>query len=314
MSKQTIKAAIDAQIKQNGRRYITGNIMNAILNLIVDGLGSEEELLLKQDKLIPGPGITIAEDGKTISSQGGGSDVEVIDSLDSDSASDALSARMGKTLRGMISSLPAQGRIFKEVAVDDDAEWGPVLAALPAGAYTFRQDGFDKYVIKTVTNTNTEGQGYYGFLYFDTEETGVVYAGAYDNGQLYDFSNLVSFQMLTSVREALEVAIGRKANSSDVYTKSQADARFLTQHQDISGKADKTYVDTELGKKVDKVSGKGLSSNDFTSQEKLKLAGLSNYDDTEIRGIITTLENDLDETNERLNDLYDDYLNASNLI
>ena len=35
--------------------------------------------------------------------------------------------------------------------------------------------------------------------------------------------------------------------------------------------------------KVDKVTGKGLSTNDYTTEEKTKLAGLKNYDDTEIR-------------------------------
>lgn len=34
---------------------------------------------------------------------------------------------------------------------------------------------------------------------------------------------------------------------------------------------------TAIQSKVDKVDGFGLSSNDFTSQEKTKLAGLSNY-------------------------------------
>lgn len=42
----------------------------------------------------------------------------------------------------------------------------------------------------------------------------------------------------------------------------------------IAGKADKTYVDTELAKKVDKVTGKGLSTNDFTDALKTKLDGI----------------------------------------
>lgn len=36
-------------------------------------------------------------------------------------------------------------------------------------------------------------------------------------------------------------------------------------------------IKTLLGGKVDKVEGKGLSSNDFTTEEKTKLAGLENY-------------------------------------
>lgn len=40
------------------------------------------------------------------------------------------------------------------------------------------------------------------------------------------------------------------------------DKGYLTEHQDISGK-------------VDKVSGKGLSTNDYTTAEKTKLAGIA---------------------------------------
>lgn len=40
--------------------------------------------------------------------------------------------------------------------------------------------------------------------------------------------------------------------------------------------------------KVDKEEGKGLSTNDFTTAEKNKLAGLSNYNDTSLSGRIST--------------------------
>ena len=45
--------------------------------------------------------------------------------------------------------------------------------------------------------------------------------------------------------------------------------------------------------KVDKVAGKGLSSNDFTDALKTKLEGLSNYDDTELINAINTLNGDI---------------------
>lgn len=41
--------------------------------------------------------------------------------------------------------------------------------------------------------------------------------------------------------------------------------------------------------KVDKVEGKQLSTEDFTTAEKTKLANLSNYDDTDVRGLIQAL-------------------------
>lgn len=46
----------------------------------------------------------------------------------------------------------------------------------------------------------------------------------------------------------------------------------------------------DVANKVDKVAGKGLSTNDYTTTEKNKLAGLSNYNDTEVRGLITANE------------------------
>lgn len=45
--------------------------------------------------------------------------------------------------------------------------------------------------------------------------------------------------------------------------------------EQISGKADKTYVDNKLDTKVDKVSGKQLSANDYTNEDKTKLAGIA---------------------------------------
>ena len=44
--------------------------------------------------------------------------------------------------------------------------------------------------------------------------------------------------------------------------------------EQISGKADKTYVNEQLNTKVDKVDGKQLSTNDYTTADKNKLAGI----------------------------------------
>lgn len=52
--------------------------------------------------------------------------------------------------------------------------------------------------------------------------------------------------------------------------------------------------------KEDKVEGKGLSTEDYTTQEKNKLAGLQNYNDDEVRELISAL-------NLRLTTLESDY-------
>lgn len=48
-----------------------------------------------------------------------------------------------------------------------------------------------------------------------------------------------------------------------------------SQATDISAKADRTYVDSALANKVDKVTGKGLSQNDYTTSDRQKLAGIA---------------------------------------
>ncbi len=58
---------------------------------------------------------------------------------------------------------------------------------------------------------------------------------------------------------------------------------------ELLGKADtqvytKAEVNSALAQKVDAVAGMGLSEESYTASEKQKLAGLSNYDDTDIAG------------------------------
>jgi hypothetical protein len=52
--------------------------------------------------------------------------------------------------------------------------------------------------------------------------------------------------------------------------------------------------------KVDKQIGKGLSTNDYTTVEKEKLAGLSNYDDSDVRGLISALTLEVNALKERV--------------
>lgn len=59
--------------------------------------------------------------------------------------------------------------------------------------------------------------------------------------------------------------------------------------------------------KEDKVEGKGLSTEDYTTQEKNKLASLQNYNDSEVRELIsalnlrlTTLSEDLESLEDRV--------------
>lgn len=84
------------------------------------------------------------------------------------------------------------------------------------------------------------------------------------------------------------------------YTGTMWDYMGKTADVDLHNYYTKSEVDTLLSAKVDKVDGMGLSSNDFTTAEKNKLAGLSNYDDTSINNRISAIEADYIKSTDKL--------------
>ena len=74
-------------------------------------------------------------------------------------------------------------------------------------------------------------------------------------------------------------AIRQGAEKGSTALQRETDPVYLVDKPNLALKS-------ELDGKVDKEEGKGLSSNDYTNAEKAKLAGLENYDDTQIRELI----------------------------
>lgn len=68
-----------------------------------------------------------------------------------------------------------------------------------------------------------------------------------------------------------------------VYVNSKATGDITELKEDVK------QLQTDVKNKVDKVPGKDLSTNDYTTEEKNKLAGLTNYNDSEVRELITAL-------------------------
>lgn len=76
--------------------------------------------------------------------------------------------------------------------------------------------------------------------------------------------------------------------------------------------------------KVDKVAGKQLSTEDYTMPEKTKLAGLYNYNDTEVKADITALQtratnietknNEQDSSIETINNKFNNYLKIADIL
>lgn len=93
-----------------------------------------------------------------------------------------------------------------------------------------------------------------------------------------------------------------RVSIGDVYNVSDTGANYvaisinpitwdkLSETVDLSKFFNKNEIDSLLSTKVDKQEGKQLTTEDFTTVLKRKLEGLSNYNDTEIRNAIDSLE------------------------
>lgn len=87
---------------------------------------------------------------------------------------------------------------------------------------------------------------------------------------------------------------------NNTYTKSEIDNKIdevvAGGEVDLSNYYTKSETDSKVSNKVDKVTGKGLSTNDYTTAEKTKLAELTNYDDSGIRTLIANIQNQVEYT------------------
>lgn len=79
-----------------------------------------------------------------------------------------------------------------------------------------------------------------------------------------------------------------------VYVNSKATGDITELKEDVK------QLQTDVKNKVDKVPGKGLSTNDYTTEEKNKLASLTNYSDSEVRELITALTLKVNSLEERV--------------
>ena len=103
----------------------------------------------------------------------------------------------------------------------------------------------------------------------------------------WDKVDLGSSQIQMNLNSNADVTI----NDQDVILTNANFANHFT-IPSTEGFATELFVTEGLDSKVDKVEGKGLSSNDFTDAEKTKLASLENYDDTTVLAKIAQEKSD----------------------
>lgn len=120
----------------------------------------------------------------------------------------------------------------------------------------------------------------------NTDLAAVAKSGSYND--LIDTPSIPSIEGLAKT-EDIPTKVSELENDSnylssipeEYVTDTELEAKgYLTEHQDISNL-------------VEKEDGKGLSSNDYTTEEKNKLAGLENYNDTALSNRVKTVEDEV---------------------
>lgn len=82
----------------------------------------------------------------------------------------------------------------------------------------------------------------------------------------------------TAIDNVLYLVMNTKTKHYDIYAKVGTEVVLLDDTTvDLSAYSTTEAINILLDGKVDKVTGKGLSTNDYTTEEKTKLEGLQNY-------------------------------------
>ena len=115
----------------------------------------------------------------------------------------------------------------------------------------------------------------------------------------------------------IETTLNSKADKSELFSKDYNDLINTPVIPSIEGLASQTWVQQQIAaipgvdlsgyalkseipdvtKYVEKVQGMGLSSNNFTDDDKLKLDGLENYNDSDVKFRLSGVEQDINRLN-----------------
>ena len=109
------------------------------------------------------------------------------------------------------------------------------------------------------------------------------------NGVTHDVMDVGARQLIADLQTAIDaITSGDTTTAIKTFQEVIDFLDGVTDDTTLIGKLNE--LRTLISAKVDKVTGKGLSTEDYTTAEKQKLAGLSNYDDTALAARVTVLE------------------------
>lgn len=99
-------------------------------------------------------------------------------------------------------------------------------------------------------------------------------------------SFVFQYGMINTVTINYEITVSEDGSTTTRNVNDLPDAELSTTSSNV---VTNRVITAALNNKVDKVNGKQLSTEDFTSALKTKLEGLSNYDDTSIQNAVNSL-------------------------
>ena len=175
-----------------------------------------------------------------------------------------------------LSALATKTEVATDLATKVDVEAGKGLST---NDYT----SAEKTKLAAISGTNTGDQDLTGLA----TKAALADSTAKVRSEIPDVSGFLSAE----TDPAYTASQAAKITSTDITNLGNLSG-VNTGDQDLSGLATKTEVTAGLATKVDKEAGKGLSTNDYTSAEKTKLAAISgtNTGDQDLSALATKTE------------------------
>ena len=278
-------AGLKTQVEENTELLDQVNKGHTADSLAIVGLQSDV-LTLKAD--VSDLQDQIAESGGTTVKVGG----VAVDEFNADSKADASTVeQLETTVEGLGNDVSQQGSKIGEV----DKQLVN-LATQVATDYYNKTDADGKFATKDqmASQDNTTLQS--ANSYTDTKIADLVDAAPETLDTLGEVAKAIKDNQ--DVVNALNSAIGNKVDKTVKINGHPLTQNIVLTAEDVGALSDipDGYVTTDtlnsaMEKKVDKVDGKGLSTNDFTNADKSKLDMLMNYDDTSLDTRVSSLEN-----------------------
>lgn len=124
----------------------------------------------------------------------------------------------------------------------------------------------------------------------------------------------VENKVLADDMNEIKTVVNTNADELDTANQNIENLQNRVTTLETDNTTNKSNISNLQNNKVDKIKGKGLSTNDYTTEEKEKLAGLENYNDTEIKQDISNIKEEQATQNENIKNNTDKNTEQDNII